>query len=115
MNQIIFKNMTRSEIMTELMREQMDRLRAKFPKILNGRTYRAEIEVENTIQKPGADVFRLKLVITLGKRGALVLHQKGSHAYEVLWSTLDAFENKLRKLSKRDQMKKRLKLAYSST
>ena len=81
MVKVIFKNLEKSDMVSEIVQEKVSHVLAKFPE-LEGATATVSVEMENSPIHAGKDDFRVKLVVTNRRFKPLVLQKEGPNLYQ---------------------------------
>ena len=81
--QIKFKNLDRSNMVVEIVKERFESILNKFPD-LNSSSIAITLEMENSPVQTGPDLFKVKVNIKNGKYSGLVLSKDNSNLHHAL-------------------------------
>lgn len=101
MVKVIFKNLEKSEMVSEIVQQKITHVLAKFPELTEAQAT-VSVEMENSPTHVGKDDFRIKLVVTNRRFKPLVIQKEGANLYQAAAVLADRlFEVLHRSLEKR--------------
>ncbi|MFM8314686.1 MAG: HPF/RaiA family ribosome-associated protein [Deltaproteobacteria bacterium] len=93
---IVFKNLERSELAKELVQERLEASFQRFPD-LKTQNVAITLDMENSPQQSGPDVFSVKLHVSGGRYQGITLEKKAPNLYQAL---ADVNEHLLERLNR---------------
>ena len=103
---IVFKNLDRSELAKEAVTDKLQPVINKFPDLLDCRID-VTLEMHNSLQQPGPDVFAVALHISSGKYRGTRLTKSASNLYMALADLAEHLLEKLNRAGDRSRVKLR--------
>ena len=101
MVKVIFKNLEKSEMVSEIVQDKISHVLEKFPELTNVNAT-ISVEMENSPVHAGKDDFRVKLVMTNSRLRPVVIQKAGTNLYQAAAILADRlFEVLHRSLEKR--------------
>ena len=108
MIQIKFKNLDKSELAQEAVRERVQLLVEKFDD-LKGCRITVTLEMENSPVKAGPDLFNVKLHVLNGRYSGVTVSKSDSNMYVALASLMDHMLERLNRTGDKKRVKERTK------
>lgn len=103
---INFKNLEKSELAREVVRNRMDGLIEKFPD-LSESNIRITLEMENSPFQAGPDLFKIKLHVASGRYRGVTVEKSNSNLYMALAELVDRMLEVLNRFGDRNRMRER--------
>lgn len=103
MIQIKFKNLEKSDIATLAVNERAEALIAKFPDLSESKI-QVTLEMENSPQKPGPDVFTVKLHVAKGRYDRITVTKADANLYVALADVIDHMLEALNRFGDRSRV-----------
>ena len=108
MIQVIFKNLEKSKLTRDSTLERINPLVSKFPGLQQQRI-RITLEMHNSPEQAGPDLFSVSLQVLSGRYRGLRLEKSGSHLYEALSELVDDGLERLNRFGDRARTKQRIR------
>lgn len=103
---IVFKNLDRSELISDVARTRIHTALARFPKA-NPRSVCVTIGMENSPLQPGPDLFKVRVEIVGGLYHGVILEREAADPYDGIASLSDGLLERLNRYSDRLRLKNR--------
>ncbi len=85
---IFFKNIEKSQLAVDIVKERINRVSAKFPD-LKTHTINVILFVDNSVVRPGLDSYGIKLLISGKKYGGIIIEKTNQSLYTALDEIID--------------------------
>ena len=108
MIRIIFKDLDPSELAKELAEERIQTVIERFPELAKSKI-RITLSMENSPSQPGPDSFSVKVYITGGKYGSVILAKSAGSLYAALAEVVEHLLERLNRYGDRVRVKRRRK------
>ncbi len=108
MIQIKFKNLEKSEIARDTVRQRVEALVEKFDDLKESRII-VTLEMENSPVQAGRDVFSVKFHVSNGRFRGIVVTKSDSNLYKALADIVDHMLEKLNRAGDKERVKERAK------
>lgn len=106
MIKIKFKNLEKSEIITNTVNERLNQTITKFSD-LKLSLINVTLEMENSMTQVGPDLFRVKLLISGGRYNGIIVNKSNSNLYVALAEVADLMLEKLNRFGDRHRVVQR--------
>lgn len=106
MIQIKFKDLEKSELATGLVTERVESVIERFPDLKESKI-QITLEMENSIVKPGPDVFTVKFHVVGGRYDKITVTKADSNLYVALASVIDLMLETLNRFGDRSRVRER--------
>lgn len=103
---ITFKNLEKSELTRDAVKDRVEVLIEKFPDLV-GSKIQVTLEMENSPVQAGPDLFTVKLHVTRGKYDGITLEKAHSSLYVALAELMEHMLEKLNRAGDRARVKER--------
>jgi ribosome-associated translation inhibitor RaiA len=114
MIKIIFKNLEKSQLASDVVTEKFSSLMSKFGD-LETHTVEVYLEMENSLLKAGRDVFSVKVILKGQKYGGIVVEKKNVNLYIALDDLLLVLQQRLNKKGDKVRVRARTNLRRQKT
>ncbi len=105
MIEVRFKNMTKSEMISNVVLERVGYMIEKFPD-LNLSKILVTIEMQNSPVQAGPDLFKVKLVVSRGRYGGIVVDKEDPLLYVAFAKVLDKMLERLNRFGDKVRVKR---------
>lgn len=106
MQQILFKNLKRSESAREVVKQRMQSVIDKFPALKACRIY-ITLEMHNSTIRARPDLFTVKVHVSEGRYRGVRLEKSGQNLYAALADVVEHTLEKLNRFGDRQRVKER--------
>ena len=103
---IAFKNLEKSEMSQDIVKERIEGLIEKFPDLARSKI-RITLEMENSPTQAGPDLFKVKLHVSHGRYAGLTLEKSHSSLYIALADVMEHMLETLNRAGDRVRVKER--------
>lgn len=106
MIQIKFKNLEKSEMAREVVKDRIDTLVDKFPDLSKSKI-QVTLEMENSPTQAGPDLFKIKLHLSSGRYKNITVEKASSNLYVALADVVDHMLEVLNRFGDKARVKER--------
>ena len=101
-----FKNLKKSELVSYSVIDRVSVLVEKFPDLREGKI-RITLEMENSPAQAGPDYFKVKVYISRGRYGGVIVEKSSSNLYVALADVIDHLLEKLNRFGDKNRVRER--------
>lgn len=106
MIRVVFKDMEKSELANQIVNDRLGEVLGRFPDALNSRVV-VTLSMENSPEKAGPDLFRVKLRMERGRYSGILLEKAAPSLYVALADICEGLLERLNRFGDRTRVTER--------